>query len=146
MERGRAGVEPLFPRCSIYVESVYSLCRAGKLGRRIGYNIDVFYYFNVTLFSKLYRNRGLGFPKVVVWNRGRKSGLLPTFMGNVFSEKEYRKSPSFPSDTGAKKRGIYPRRSLLRQLPKIFFIAFEPSSRLPLWEDRPTPLLRAILC
>ncbi len=72
--------------------------------------------------------------------------LLPTFMGSVFQRKSIENPLLFLAIRGRKRRGFIPVVAFLRQLPKIFFIPFEPSFRLPLGYAPPTPLLRAILC
>ena len=72
--------------------------------------------------------------------------LLPTLVGNVFQRKRIENPLLFLAIGGRKRGGFTPVVALLRQLPKIFFIPFEPSSLLPLGDARPPPLLRAILC
>ena len=126
------------------------MCSPCKLGGEIGYNIGVFYYFYTVLFSKLYRNIGLGFPEVVVGNGGeggavKQTACYPLLWIVSFREKVLKIAP-LPSDTGAKKKGIYPRCSFSTTITENIFIPLDPSSPLPLGDARPTPLLRTILC
>ncbi len=72
--------------------------------------------------------------------------LLPTLVGNVFQRKSIENPLLFLAIWGRKRGGFTPVVAFLRQLPKIFFIPFEPSFRLPLGDAPPTLLLRSILC
>ncbi len=57
--------------------------------------------------------------------------LLPTFMGSVFQRRSIENPLLFLAIWGRKRGGFTPVIAFLRELPKIFFIPFEPSPCLP---------------